>query len=66
MTNLEKYFHLEPTYTCAMPRAKNGQQKVPILNKTTMICPSRSYYSMCYPVYENLYFTSNPSGSFTG
>ena len=29
---------------CAMPRAKKGQQKVPILKKTTGLCPSRSYY----------------------
>ena len=31
---------------CAMPRAKTGQQKVPILKRTTGIYPSRSYYSM--------------------
>ena len=31
---------------CAMPRAKKDQQKVPILKKTTVLCPSRSYYSM--------------------
>ena len=33
---------------CAMPRAKKGLQKVPILNKTIGLCPSRSYYSMKY------------------
>ena len=37
---------LKPTdiYSCAMRRAKKGQQKVPILKKTTGLCPSRSYY----------------------
>ena len=29
-----------------MPRAKKGQQKVPILKKTTGHCPSKSYYSI--------------------
>ena len=29
-----------------MPRAKKGQQNVPILKKTTGLCPSGSYYSM--------------------
>ena len=29
-----------------MPRAKKGQQKLPNLKKTTVVCPSRSYYSM--------------------
>ena len=30
-----------------MPRAKEGQQKVPILKKTTALCPSWSHYSIC-------------------
>ena len=30
----------------AMPKAKKGQQKVHILEKTTVLCPSRRYYSM--------------------
>ena len=29
-----------------MPRAKKGQEKVPILKKTTELCSSTSYYSM--------------------
>ena len=38
----------KPTDICAraMPGAKKGQQKVPILKKTTGLCPSRSYYSI--------------------
>ena len=38
---------LQPTeiHACAMPRAKKDQKKVPILKKTTGLCPSRSYYS---------------------
>ena len=31
-----------------MPRANKGQQKVPILKKTTDLCPCRSYYSNVY------------------
>ena len=31
---------------CAMLRAKQGQQKVPIFKKKTGLCPSRSYYFM--------------------
>ena len=50
-TNLQKKcppLLLKPTdmCACAMPRAKKGQQKVPILKKTTGLCLSRSYYSM--------------------
>ena len=30
---------------CAMPRAKIGHQKVPILKKTSGFCPSGSFYS---------------------
>ena len=30
----------------AMPRAKKSQQKISIFNKTTGLCPSRSYYSI--------------------
>ena len=38
--------HLKPTNmrTC-MPRARRGQQKVQILKKSTMLCPSKNYYS---------------------
>ena len=38
----------KPTDICAhaMPRAKKGQQNVPILKKTTGLCPSGSYYAM--------------------
>ena len=32
--------------TRAMPRVIQGQQKVPVLKKTTELCSSRSYYSM--------------------
>ena len=56
MTNLQNYFH--PSYLnqliyghvqCQEP--KNRQQSVPILKKTTGLCPSRSYYSVptCHP-----------------
>ena len=31
-----------------MPRAKKDQQKVPTLKKTTVLCPSRTYYAMTY------------------
>ena len=29
-----------------MPRAKKAHKKVPIIKKTTVLCPSRSYYFM--------------------
>ena len=35
-------------YAYAMPRAKKGQLKVQILKKTTVLFPSRSYYSMLF------------------
>ena len=38
-----------------MPRAKNGQQMVPILKKTTELCPFRSYYSIIISYYYLLY-----------
>ena len=39
---------LKPTYICtrAMLRANIGQEKSPILKKTTRLCPSRCYYSL--------------------
>ena len=37
-----------------MPRANKGQQKVPILKKTTGLCPSRSYYLMAQPLQTSL------------
>ena len=54
-TNLQKKcppLLLKPTdmCACAMPRAKKGQQKVPILKKTIVICLSWSYYSMGQPL----------------
>ena len=55
MSNKHKYTEivpillLTPPYicACAMPRAQKGQQKVPILKKTTGLCPSRSYGTDC-------------------
>ena len=38
---------------CAVPRAKNGQQKVPILKKRTGLCPSRSHYYVLSVVHDN-------------
>ena len=38
-----------------MPRAKNGQQMVPILKKTTELCPFRSYYFIIISYYYLLY-----------
>ena len=38
-----------------MPRAKKGQQKVHILKKTKVLCPSRSYYS----TYTHYFFNLN-------
>ena len=39
---------LKPTYICvlAMPRPKERSVKAPILKKTTVLFPSKSYYSM--------------------
>ena len=39
---------LKPTYICvlAMPRPKERSVKAPIFKKTTVLCPSKSYYSM--------------------
>ena len=39
-----------------MPRANKGQQKVPILKKTTGLCPSRSYYPYVPQVIEERSF----------
>ena len=37
-----------------MRRAKKGQQKVPILKQTTLLCPSRCNFSMV-PAYTSIY-----------
>ena len=60
-TNLQKYLHPSsikpPIYTRREPNS--GQQKVPILKKTTVLWPSRSYYSMVLGMELSIH---NPNG----
>ena len=44
-TNKRKIYRTISSCARAKPRAKNCQQKVPILKKTKGLCPSRCYYS---------------------
>ena len=48
--NLQKLHHFSSHHDIyahvQYRKPKKGQQKVPILKKTTVLCPSRSYYSM--------------------
>ena len=45
----------------AMPIAKKGEQTVHILEKTTVPCPSRSYYSMPAGLLHGLQRGPSPS-----
>ena len=53
----------KPTYIFAhaMPRTKNGKQKIPIVMKTRGLCPSISDYSMLATVVTTVLYLLGPA-----